>query len=85
MNVIVTNVPVALGGSELDATALLSLVDAKTEVGGAVGAEFVNALRMPNEAVPKAFGTVLRSEKADCTGAVGGCEGSLRPDGSVGH
>lgn len=36
---------------------------------------FENALCVVKEAVPNAFGTVLRLEKADWAGVTDGCEG----------
>ena len=70
------SIPVTLGASELDAnTALLSLLGPKTEIGGAVDPPFGNALCVPKEVVPNAFGIVFRSENADCPGGAEGCQG----------
>lgn len=68
-------IPVTLCGSELVASPLSSLIGPKTEIGEAVGPTFVNALCVPKEAVPNAFGIVFILEKADCAGTTEGCEG----------
>lgn len=54
---------------------MLSLTVPKAEIEGAVDATFVNALCVPKEAVPNAFGIVFRLAKTDCAGATDGCEG----------
>lgn len=75
VNVVVTNIPVTLCGSELGASALSFSIGPKTGIGGAVDPTFANALGVPKEAVPNAFGIVFRLEKADCAGAIEGCGG----------